>query len=306
MLIRVGDVRLFLEVLGQEWVLTGSVMRRQPVLIGLHGGPGVDGTGLRHSLAPLADVAQLIVPDQRGHGRSDQGDPETWNLSTWAADVRGLCDVLGIEKPVVLGLSFGGFVAQQYAFTYPESIAGLVLISTAPRFPGSEAVIARVKEVGGDEAAEAMRRDIENPTEETAAEVRRVCLPLYSRRPTPDPVFAALEPHIIRTGEVIRQWWPEAHRVMDLRPGLGAVRCQTLVLVGERDPLNPPALGSEIVDAVPHGRARLSVVPDAAHRVFADNPEHVYGCIRDFLADLVDPAYERPSTRAGAAPRTDP
>jgi len=297
---------LFLEVLGQEWVFTGSAMKRQPVLIGLHGGPGVDGTGLRYSLAPLADAAQVIVPDQRGHGRSDHGDPETWKLSTWSADVRGLCEVHGIEKPVVLGFSFGGFVAQQYALTYPEDIAGLILISTAPRFPGSEAVIARVKEVGGEEAAEAMRRDIENPTEDTAAEIRRVCLPLYSRRLTPDPVFAALEAHIIRTGEVIRRWWPEAQRVMDLRPALEAVRCPTLVLIGEHDPLNPPALGREIADAIPHGRARVEVVPGAAHRVFTDNPQHVYGCIREFLAELVDPPYERPPTQAVAAPRTDP
>jgi hypothetical protein len=43
---------LFFEVFGQEWVFTGSGLERRPVLIGLHGGPGVDGTGLRYWLAP--------------------------------------------------------------------------------------------------------------------------------------------------------------------------------------------------------------------------------------------------------------
>ncbi len=184
----------------------------------------------------------------------------------------------------MLGLSFGGLVAQQYAFTYPDEIAGLILISTTPRFPGSEAVIARVREVGGDEAAEAMRRDIENPTTETAAEVARVCRPLYSRRATPDPLMTALEPHVIRTSEVIERWWPEAMRSMDLRPHLQHVQCPTLVLIGEHDPLNPPALGREIVQAIPNGRARLEVVPGAAHRLIGDNPEHAYRCIREFLA----------------------
>jgi len=286
MLISVGDIRLFVEVLGQEWVVADGVMKRQPVLIGLHGGPGVDGLGLRHTLAPLADVAQLIVPDQRGHGRSDSGSPEGWNLPTWAADVRGLCGTLGVERPVVLGISFGGFVAQQYAFTYPDEIAALILISTTPRFPGSEEAIARAREVGGDEAAEAMRRDIENPTAETGAEVARVCRPLYSHRATPDPLMAALEPHFIRTSEVIERWWPEAFRSMDLRPHLHDVQCPTLVLIGEHDPLNPPALGQEIVDAIPNARARLEVVPDAAHRVIGDNPEHTYRCVREFLAEL--------------------
>ena len=73
MRVSVGDVRLFFEVFGQEWVLAGSALEHRPVLVGLHGGPGVDGTGLRYCLAPLADVAQVIVPDQRGHGRSDAG-----------------------------------------------------------------------------------------------------------------------------------------------------------------------------------------------------------------------------------------
>src|SRR5438093_1266845 len=126
-------------------------------------------------------------------------------------------------------------------------------------------------QVGGDAVAEALRRDIENPTDETAAEVRRVCLPLYSRRASPDPVLAALEAHFIQTPEVTSHWFPEARRTMDLRSDLRAVRCPTLVLIGEHDPLNPPALGAEIVDAIPNGLARLELVPDAAHRVLTDN-----------------------------------
>ena len=54
MRVSVRDVRLFFEVFGQEWVFSGETLRRRPVLLGLHGGPGVDGTGLRYALAPLA------------------------------------------------------------------------------------------------------------------------------------------------------------------------------------------------------------------------------------------------------------
>jgi hypothetical protein len=71
--------------------------------MGLHGGSGVDGTALRHWLAPLADTVQVVVPDLRGHGRSDRDDPAEWNLATWAEDVHQLCHVLGIERPVLLG-----------------------------------------------------------------------------------------------------------------------------------------------------------------------------------------------------------
>jgi pimeloyl-ACP methyl ester carboxylesterase len=98
-------------------------------------------------------------------------------------------------------------------------------------------------------------------------------------------VFAALEPHFIWTPDVIPHWMPHAQQTTDLRGDLRGVRCPTLVLIGEHDPLNPPALGAEIVEAIPNGRARLEIVPDASHRVFVDDPEHAHDCIRAFLTD---------------------
>jgi pimeloyl-ACP methyl ester carboxylesterase len=285
--VSVGDVRLFFEVFGQEWVFTGSTFERRPVLIGLHGGPGLDGSKLRYQLAPLADVAQVVVPDQRGHGRSDPGSPETWNLATWAADVKNLSDALGIERPVVLGFSFGGGVAQQYASTYAADPAGLILVSTGARHWSPEETIERFREVGGDEAAEVHRRDLEEPSEETAAEWARVCFPLLSRRREPDPLLERLEVWRFENQslEVNLHHIPEA-KANDLRRALHAVRCPTLVLIGEDDPLIPMRLADEIAEAIPDGLARLERIPQAAHDVFADNPEQTYLCIRDFLTDL--------------------
>jgi pimeloyl-ACP methyl ester carboxylesterase len=56
------------------------------------------------------------------------------------------------------------------------------------------------------------------------------------------------------------------------------------VLAGELDPFNPPDLAAEIVHAIPGGQARLAAVPDAAHRVFADNPAVTCSRIREALA----------------------
>lgn len=143
MRVQVADIRIFFEVYGQEWVADGDRMRRRPVLLALHGGPGWDAAGLRHALAPLADTAQLVIPGQRGHGHSDPGTPATWNLARWAADVRELCEVTGVQAPVVLGRSFGGFVAQQYAAAYPQHPSGLILMATSARRPSQEEIVAR-------------------------------------------------------------------------------------------------------------------------------------------------------------------
>jgi hypothetical protein len=64
--VQVGDIRLFFETYGAEWVLDGDKMRRRPVVLALHGGPGADATGLRHALAPLTGIAQLVVPTSPG------------------------------------------------------------------------------------------------------------------------------------------------------------------------------------------------------------------------------------------------
>lgn len=285
MRVSVDDAHLFFEVFGEEWAFTGATVERRPVLVGLHGGPGLDATKLRYQLARLADVAQVVVPDQRGHGRSDRGSPETWNLATWAADVKNLSDALGIEHPVVLGVSFGGFVAQQYAATYPDHPAGLILLSTGPRWGSLEELVTRFREAGGEEAAEVVRRDWESPSEQTFDELRRLLGPLESLNPHPDPLIARLEAERIETKDVNLHFMAEG-KVMDLRDRLSAVRCPTLVVLGEADLTIPTHLGREIVEAIPDGLARLELVPEAAHEVLVDNPAESYRLIREFLADL--------------------
>ena len=286
MRVAVGGVSLFFEVFGREWRVEQDGPRCYPVLVGLHGGPGIDGGRLRHYLAPLADVAQVVVPDQRGHGRSDHGTADTWNLATWSADVKRLCDALGIEHPIVLGSSFGGAVAQAYAAAYPSDPAGLILVSTGPRFPGTEDLVAGFREVGGDEAADVVRRDLEEATEETLAEWQRVCVPLLSRNPSQDPDLARVQAAAIQTPKVNLHFMSGEVKTLDLRPELAGVRCPTLVLTGEHDPLAPAHSRDDVVAAMPEGLARLELVPDASHDVFNDNPDHAYRCVRKFIAGL--------------------
>jgi dienelactone hydrolase len=60
---------------------------------------------------------------------------------------------------------------------------------------------------------------------------------------------------------------------MDLRPGLAAARCPVLVLAGALDPLIPPDVTAEIVEALPDGLGELHIISDAAHEVLRDQPQ---------------------------------
>ena len=126
----VNGVRLFFDVEGARLVPDGPSMREKPTLILLHGGPGFDHTIYKPAYSRLTDVAQVIYLDHRGNGRSDGGPKEHWTLAQWGDDLRAFCDALGIEKPIVLGVSFGGMVAMAYATRHPAHPGKLALVST--------------------------------------------------------------------------------------------------------------------------------------------------------------------------------
>ena len=133
MYVAVNGTRLYFDVEGAGLVPDGPRMRAKPTLLMLHGGPGFDHTIYKPAFSRLADVAQIVYLDHRGNGRSGGDDRGAWNLAQWGDDVKGFCDALGIERPIVYGASFGGFVAQAYATRHPGHPGKLVLTSTTAK-----------------------------------------------------------------------------------------------------------------------------------------------------------------------------
>jgi pimeloyl-ACP methyl ester carboxylesterase len=125
-------VRLYFDVEGLGLVPDGNTTREMPTLVLLHGGPGMDHTGWKPRVSPLADLAQIVYYDHRSHGRSDRRPPAEWTLDHWADDIVRLCDALGIARPVVFGQSFGGMVAQRYIARHPQHPGKVILSSCSP------------------------------------------------------------------------------------------------------------------------------------------------------------------------------
>ena len=166
MYVTVNGARLYFDVEGAGLVPDGPGMREKPTLLMLHGGPGFDHTMYKPAFSQLADIAQVIYLDQRGQGRSSGDDPTTWTLAQWGDDVKGFCDALGIEKPIVYGGSFGGFVAQSYVTRHPEHPGKLILVSTSARMD-YQAVFAAFERIGGKEARALAEAHLLKPTMET-------------------------------------------------------------------------------------------------------------------------------------------
>lgn len=104
MRIEVNGTQLWFDVEGAALETNGPTMRERPTVVLLHGGPGsFDHSYLKPDFARLAQVAQVVYLDLRGHGRSEWGDPAAWSFELCADDVRLFCDAIGINRPIVYG-----------------------------------------------------------------------------------------------------------------------------------------------------------------------------------------------------------
>jgi proline iminopeptidase len=277
--VAIGGARVFFDVAGSHLVPDGPELRERPTLLLLHGGPGFDHSSFRPAFDALADTAQVVYLDQRGQGRSERGDPSQWRLSRWADDVRAFCEALGIERPVVLGQSFGGFVAMLYAARHPDHPGRLVLSSTAARWVPERSV--RVFErLGGGEAGAAARRHWEAPGPDTVADYTRLCLPLYARTPQDPDGLARTRFNL----ELLFDWEKTEGTKLDLRAELARIRCPTLVLAGDDDPVTPLEASEEIVEHLPEGLVRFEHFAGARHGVYRDRPEEYFRVLREFVA----------------------
>jgi len=270
--------RLFVDVEGARYVERDGELHEKPTLILLHGGPGYDHTAFKPKFSALADLCQIVYYDHRGNGRSDYGDKALWNLDQWADDLVALCDVLGIEKPIVLGNSFGGMVAMRYLARHPEHPAKVVLSSTAARMD-LPAVYAMFNKLGGTEAEEIAKEFWTSPTLEVMNEYLRICGPLY----TQTKGNALGSPVTTRNPEVGAHFIMGEQKTMNLIPGLEQAQCPVLLLAGAWDPVCPVSVMEEIRAALPQNLVRWELFEHCGHGVFRDDLEGAMTVLRDFI-----------------------
>ena len=282
MFVQLNNQRIFFDVAGSQLELDGPRMRDKLSLLVLHGGPGFDHSGFRPAFDQFSDVAQVIYIDHRGNGRSTPSNPDTWTLERWGDDIFEFCQALGIEKPVVLGQSFGGMVAQSYITRHPDHPRAVILSSTAARMD-FEASLRIFEKKGGAAALAVAERFWRDGDDAVFAEYMRICMPLYNTTAHPDGQNSRSRA-ITRT-EVYRHFsLPGCEiRRMDFRNALQYVTCPVMVLSGAEDPITPPHLADEILASLPVGLAEGRCYERCGHGAFRDDPDRVFADIRQFL-----------------------
>lgn len=245
-----------------------------PAVVLIHGYP-LCRQMWRPQLEALAAAGfRVIAPDLRGFGESD-ATGEDWSMATFADDVIGLMDALGIEQAVVGGMSMGGYVLLNLLERYPQRLAGACFIATR---------------AGADDAAGREKRTA------LAAEVR-------AGRPQAVPeAFVGL---LFASGtaknrtELVREvkGWMDGTSRQGLAEGLLAIRDRrdyldelerfelpSLVIGAEEDRAIPPEHSRAIQKGLPN--ASGCYIPAAGHMVNLEQPEAFNGGLLTFLRHL--------------------
>ncbi|MFL6228510.1 MAG: alpha/beta fold hydrolase [Pyrinomonadaceae bacterium] len=243
-----------------------------PVVL-LHGFP-FNRTLWREQVEALQGAHRVVTPDLRGHGgTTGGGEPAT--MEEMAKDVAALLDELEIKRPVLGGLSMGGYVALAFCRLFPRRVRALVLADTRPQADSEEGKHAREETArralaeGMDVIAEAMLPKLfahatymKEP--EKVERVREMIL-----KTSPAGAAAALRGMALRRDQT--EYLPNI-----LQP--------TLVVVGSEDQITPPADAEVIRRGI--GGSRLAVIEGAGHVSNVERPAEFNGVLTKFLRDI--------------------
>jgi proline iminopeptidase len=272
--IQVRDVPLFVKVIGQGY----------PLLF-MHGGPGQDHTTLL-PFEPLADQFTLIFYDHRCNGRSLGTDVASMTWKNLTADADALREALGFDKWGVLGHSFGGQVALEYALRYPQNLSHLVLLDTGGDqwWVQHNAPEILAKQGYNASAVDAARRFFNGQVtvSEYFSTVFKFFKAYYYRLNLLDMLHDIVsgprtkfqpEATIFGYSQLINGW-----TVMDR---LNEIKVPALVMAGRHDFLFPPEHQAILADRLPN--AKLTLIERAGHNPHMEQPAEVIQAVRDFM-----------------------
>jgi proline iminopeptidase len=284
------DERYEVEVDGFN-VVAYSFGTGDEVVFCLNGGPGLPCDYLREAHSCLIDEGYRIVAfDQLGTGASDRPtDAGLWTIGRYVEETETVRKALNLGKVHMLGHSWGGWLAIDYALTYPENLKTLILEDTVADMPHLVQELERLRAALGSETVAMMQKHeaqgtIDHPEYLAAITIlnyRHVCRlsgwPAPVKRSLDDwnigPYGTMQGPNeFLYTGN-LKDW----NRV----PDLPRITVPVLITCGEHDELTP-ACALRIKLGLPD--AELKVFANASHMPFYENPQAYYPAVLDFLS----------------------
>ncbi len=246
-----GDVRLW-------YSDTGGT--NEPVVV-LHPMTGSDAIWNYQRPAFVDAGFRFIAYSRRGHGRSEPGPPN--DPSYGARDLEALASILGLKRFHLLGTAAGGFLAPDFALSYPDRLLSLVIACSLGGITDSQYRATTTRITGPDFYR------MPSSFRELGPSYRAAC-PEGVRR------WEELE-HASRSGPLIQQ-----SLLNDLSwEALARIKAPTLVLTGDADLYQPPSRMREFASHIQN--AKMVVIPESGHSAYWEQPIAFNSAVLSFL-----------------------
>ncbi len=267
----------------------GEEPGKQPLLC-LHGGPGAP-HGYISAIGALAETGRRVIfYDQIGCGKSDRlPEKSLCSVDLFIDELREVRAALGLDDVHILGQSWGGMLAMEYALTRPAGLTSLILSNTAASIPYWMREAHRLRSELPKEVQQTLRHHEESGTTDDPA-YEEATMAFYQRHVCradtwPEEVLDAFAnmnhdvygtmwgPNEFTANGLLRNW--------DITDRLGEIDVPALVICGQYDEATP-ALAEELQRGLPN--SELVVLEDASHLSFVEQPDQYMQAVERFLS----------------------
>jgi pimeloyl-ACP methyl ester carboxylesterase len=297
--VKVNDINMYYRVFKNEQEFK-TIDPTNPTMLVLHGGFGI----LDHQIEvkpwmPFSKRLQLVFMDQRGCGRTDDGDQKYWTMDQFGDDIFNFCKALKIESPIVAGVSSGGYATMAYATRHPEHPRALILANTEPVvLPQEKRKAYAMLGTRSDRRDFAPFKDMEDKAIIEYAEKAAEAAYQYDMSPSLEnfQAFAergfsviskssyALTPPV-RQNMQMKALFANGYRKFDYLSQMKKIKCPVLWFAGEWDPLHPKSCAEA-------GAKELSTVDlcilQAGAPIYQDAPDVFKQKVNTFLTKIFE------------------
>jgi proline iminopeptidase len=272
------------------YCVSGNAQSDLPPVVFLHGGPG---EGSQHFAAlvgsEMESDLQIVYFDQRGSGRSERPWTREYGIDVLVDDVEDLRKALGVEQIVVLGHSFGGLLALEYAASFPERVSHLILVSSLADIPGSQrSVCDRLERLDSAAYARAMQQPLPGGLCNSFAAYSGTEAEQYARNSMyPNPRTGELVDSadsaggLRNTGELSRALFSIPDLMTYRFDGHDRLTIPSLVVAGRHDHQVGLAPQERLAAELPN--ARLVILENGGHFPHVDDPQAFIAALRSFF-----------------------
>jgi len=288
---KIRNTEIYFDIAGMQIAPIKNELVEKPVLFLIHGGPGGNHIHFKYDSIALQDYAQLVFIDQRGCGFSKKDKKSNYTLDNNIEDIEALRKYLGFKKISVLGVSYGGMVAQGYAIRYQKNMEKLILVSTAPSYHFIETARENLKKIGTEQQIAVCKKYLWSGSFKSNRDVNhyfKIMDSLYiynyknkKRRKPSFKKIKSLKIKNILSYDVLNVGFSGFLNEFNFTSNLKKIKCPTLIMVGRNDWVCVPSHSKIMAKEIPN--STLKIFNKCGHALTTDAKDKYIKSIKQFL-----------------------